>query len=99
VIILALYFFQHFKVPSLVLHRVIFNVPKFSLCFHRRKIELRKLLLFDLNASANIRAMLESLTYERFNYARDFDIWKYEGASFEGSLKGRNQNNIGIQIF
>lgn len=97
-VVLTLHLAEDLEVTRLIFRRVVFDVPKLSLCLNRREVKLRELYLLLLYASADIRAMLEGLTEKRLNYTWNLQIRKDQRTSFQGSLQRRNQDDVWLQI-
>lgn len=98
VVVLGLYLFEEFEIFCLILQRVVFYEPKLPFSINFWKIKLRKLFLFKFHTPTNIRAMLKSLTQQRFHNSRHINIRKYKRTCLQRSLKWRHQNNLRIQI-
>lgn len=86
VIIFTLNLGEEFEVLCLVLQRVIFYEPKLPFWVNPRKIKLRKIFLFQLQTSTNIRTMLKSLTKQRFHNSWHLNIGKDQRTCLQSSL-------------
>ena len=98
VVVLALHLAQDLEVTRLIFGRIVFDVPKLSLCLNRREVELWELLLLLFDAPADIRAVLEGFTEKRLNDTWDLQIWKDQRTGFQGSLQRRNQDDVWLKF-
>lgn len=81
-VVLTLHLAKDLEVTRLIFRRIVFDIPKLSLCLNRREIKLWELLFLLLDASANIRAVLEGLTEKRLNNTWNLQIRKDQRTSF-----------------
>ncbi len=90
--------FEKLEIFLLILLGIIFYEPKLSLSFNPREVKLRKLLLLLIDASANLRTVLEGLTDEWFNDSGASPTREYEPRSFKSPLQRGAQDDIGVEV-